>query len=677
MSAQSEQIKPSRAPRVPPDKPFFHCIKTSLKRVARKPLVISRLQDAVLMSNKIVIHALQFIKLYLIDCYDRKIPFPLIDKPFVVAVMKILCQEPSSGRPPSSKTQDLKEELRCFYYAYYEPFKTDNLHYTQMNTVLDYLAIDVITMYENNIKLHFFEYVERYVNVEWEKKSQIEIFKTANQSSKIKISHLCQELRRVKNDLLQKNQVKTSDTKYHDWIDREIQVLFPQRPYREDSIYYDIQCHPQDYLPFMFYMMRKIEEKGETINNVCPLRSEIIPKHIRIDTTSLVHLCFSEEHGPKDEYLTKGNLVKYQDEIWGFFFKTSRKSFHLKEDRNSFTFHHMIETDGVACSIVLIRKDLQGKSKMKLKTPKTPSQEKYIDELGEEEYETLQEKKIVGIDPGLNDLLYCVDSDQKDEIHKFRYSQDQRRKETKQKKYRNLLLQWKEEVIDEKSVIEWETELSHYNRKTLDFGRFQDYIQKKNEINLRLSDFYQRYIHRKLKLGSFIRRQITESRMLRRFQKIFGSGKETIIAIGDFEQKQHRRFKEPIKGKGFRALFRRAGYKVYMVDEFRTSCRCNQCEGECETFRWCKNPKFWREGIIKRHGLLRCKNGCGLWNRDTNGAINIWKIAVRAIGGKERPEYLKRTKRSNSGVSSTPTNQDLHEDRQCLQGSGRFKCPTV
>ena len=224
---------------------------------------------------------------------------------------------------------------------------------------------------------------------------------------------------------------------------------------------------------------------------------------------------------------------------------------------------------------------------------------------------------------------------------------------------------------------EWETELSHYNRKTLDFGRFQDYIQKKNEINLQLSDFYQGYIHRKLKLGSFIRRQITESRMLRRFQNIFGSGKETIIAIGDFEQRQHRKFKEPIKGKGFRALFRRAGYKVYMVDEFRTSCRCNQCEGECETFRWCKNPKFWKEGIVKRHGLLRCQNGCGLWNRDTNGAINIWKIAMGAIVGRERPEYLKRTKRSNSGVSSTPTNQDLHEDRQCLQESGRFKCPTV
>jgi trehalose-6-phosphate synthase len=36
-----------------------------------------------------------------------------------------------------------------------------------MNTVLDYLAIDIITMYENNIKQHFVEYVERFVNVSW------------------------------------------------------------------------------------------------------------------------------------------------------------------------------------------------------------------------------------------------------------------------------------------------------------------------------------------------------------------------------------------------------------------------------------------------------------------------------------------------------------------------------
>ena len=47
--------------------------------------------------------------------------------------------------------------------------------------------------------------------------------------------------------------------------------------------------------------------------------------------------------------------------------------------------------------------------------------------------------KIVAIDPGKCDLIYCVDNSNK-EANKFRYSQNQRRKETKMKKYNNIIL---------------------------------------------------------------------------------------------------------------------------------------------------------------------------------------------------------------------------------------------
>ena len=43
------------------------------------------------------------------------------------------------------------------------------------------------------------------------------------------------------------------------------------------------------------------------------------------------------------------------------------------------------------------------------------------------------------------------------------------------------------------------------------------------------------------------------------------------------------KYKEPIKGKGMRTLFRKNGYKTYLVDEFRTSCKCSKCDGgRCE-----------------------------------------------------------------------------------------------
>ena len=141
-----------------------------------------------------------------------------------------------------------------------------------------------------------------------------------------------------------------------------------------------------------------------------------------------------------------------------------------------------------------------------------------------------------------------------------------------------------------------------------------------------------------------MRRQIAEARLLKRFKAKFGGPEDTIVAIGDWSQKQHRRFHEPVKGKGFRDTFRKAGYAVYLVDEHRTSCRCSRCGGECKTFRWCQNPRPWRRdaGNILRHGLLKCKTCNRLWNRDVNAASNIWKVATCAIRGEERPEYLRR-----------------------------------
>ena len=45
---------------------------------------------------------------------------------------------------------------------------------------------------------------------------------------------------------------------------------------------------------------------------------------------------------------------------------------------------------------------------------------------------------------------------------------------------------------------------------------------------------------------------------------------------------------------------------------------------------------------MKRHGLTRCDRCQRLWNRDVNGALNIWKIAHGALVGRPRPGYLSR-----------------------------------
>ena len=113
----------------------------------------------------------------------------------------------------------------------------------------------------------------------------------------------------------------------------------------------------------MVFMMKEVEKEEEKIYNVFPMRNEIAPKHIRLDTTTLVHLLLTKNHGNKSDFLTKGNLKAREDEIWGFFFRTERKFFRKKY----YTFHHMVETDGVSVSLLLKRKDLVGKRQLPTK----------------------------------------------------------------------------------------------------------------------------------------------------------------------------------------------------------------------------------------------------------------------------------------------------------------------
>ncbi|RLN91530.1 hypothetical protein BBJ28_00015050, partial [Nothophytophthora sp. Chile5] len=98
--------------------------------------------------------------------------------------------------------------------------------------------------------------------------------------------------------------------------------------------------------------------------------------------------------------------------------------------------------------------------------------------------------------------------DQRDQT-KFRYSQDTRRKETKFKKYTNLLQSTERDAVDGRRVVEWEADMSAYSKKTLNFEAFKLHLQHKNALNVRLAPLYNKYLSRKLRLGNYSRRQIT------------------------------------------------------------------------------------------------------------------------------------------------------------------------
>jgi hypothetical protein len=72
------------------------------------------------------------------------------------------------------------------------------------------------------------------------------------------------------------------------------------------------------------------------------------------------------------------------------------------------------------------------------------------------------------------------------------------------------------------------------------------------------------------------------------------------------------RFQEPTPGVGlYRRLAALGGFKIFFIDEFKSSLTCPRCEQRTvETFNRVQNPRPYRVArnpMVTRHGLLRYK----------------------------------------------------------------------
>jgi hypothetical protein len=261
----------------------------------------------------------------------------------------------------------------------------------------------------------------------------------------------------------------------------------------------------------MLYMMRFVEAQGKKIYNVFPLRTDLIPKYIRFDTAAVINLFVTEEYheklGTKSSLLKE--LIQNKDKVWNHFFKAKMKCFTSSE-HGAFQFNHMIETDGVACSILHVNKKIAGKF---FKPKVTSTEEPSLDDMPAADN---QDKLILGIDPGENNMFFAsaeikisapatdaapTDNDSPDPmldasytLH-LRYSKKQRRFESRTKKYVGIRKKINDEaLIDGKKPSEWETELSKFNRKSLQVDTFKQYLTKKNEVNCKLLPYYKNFI---------------------------------------------------------------------------------------------------------------------------------------------------------------------------------------
>ena len=351
--------------------------------------------------------------------------------------------------------------------------------------------------------------------------------------------------------------------------------------------------------------------------NALPLRTEIVPKYITLDTVGLIDLFIT-----KDSKKYRDNPTHYCDFIWSTFFRTNTKTFR----QQGYNFNFMIKTDGLAVS-VLLRK-IDGTCKGNETIP-------YIDHVPISELIDRM-NGFVYLDPGKNDLFNAMKETKDGSLKYFKYTQRQRNHYTKRNKYQKIreVLSTKK-IINNKTVKDIQSSLQDYNSKTCDLIKFQIYVCKKIEVNRLLFDFYKNTIFRKLNWNNSINTRRNEDLMLNNFNDAMGSPIDTTIILGDWSA-QGIKGKESTITKRLRKLFIGRGYKVYLIDEYNTSKLCSCCHKPVEKLKT-------QNGSIELWKLAKCTSCGAIHNRDHNAPKNMkFKMIEITIKGKNHLNVFKK-----------------------------------
>ncbi|KAJ2661865.1 hypothetical protein IW148_003232 [Coemansia sp. RSA 1199] len=317
----------------------------------------------------------------------------------------------------------------------------------------------------------------------------------------------------------------------------------------------------------------------------------------------------------------------------------------------------------------------------------------YIDELSQEYLQSTAGRCVL-VDPGRRDLLFAMREDstiQKKQI--FRYTKCQQRRETCVVKYRKILEQVKK--ADKEDIAALERKLGAGSFIKPDLALFKEYLRARAKVEAKLTRFYNKTmswqqdgatrlavpLHRKLRFGVYIRRQQADGRLVKKLREKFKPEKtdpEPLFIMGDWSAPMTK-FHEPIRGKGWRRLLKRAGFEVYLIDEYLTSKLCPNCNERLSNTHKVPNPRPWmrsKKPKVNCHGLLSCESrACveffdtyergylrekgsdvkrRLWNRDLVGVLNFRHIlnSLRETG--IAPARFKRGQPAEASTAPKP-----------------------
>ena len=288
-------------------------------------------------------------------------------------------------------------------------------------------------------------------------------------------------------------------------------------------------------------------------------------------------------------------------------------------------------------------------------TPKrglyTIDQIKYFSKLSQ------SDMQIIGIDPGVHDIIHAVSFDETlnaAQSKSIKYSSAQRRFDRCSTLFTKRMQEEKPEMI-----VDAERELSLCNSRSCYIDRLESYFTTRRRYMTEFYNFYGRMRYRTRRWRTFKKNQKSLSTLVNDIRSMNKPNKTMILAYGAWANVSST-FKQrgiaPCIGIGMRRYLSNY-FIVADTPEHYTSQTCSGCLGTCGPFKELEQQRRHEKLMVavtdqekkkaSRYtirSIRRCQNAeCGvILHRDRNAARNIADNFLRLYNG--HPPFKKQTK---------------------------------
>ncbi len=240
------------------------------------------IQDAVFRVHDMVVLGYQFLRCFILEKYED---YMKIDRQFMYNILKSV----TNNGLITYKENDIYKPIFDYYNQTFRNYINIDFNNKNLSFIVQYASIEMNTCFENNIMLHFKDYLNKYLNLLFLAPHKDEISKIKNKNERNeKFRNIKNDLTNMKLDLYTNSTYVKYEGIHKEWLENNRHLLVPIL--KENNINYHLKTKSYDFIKYSIYINKEIENMGFRPYQIVPQRNNNVPKNIMLDHAGLMDL---------------------------------------------------------------------------------------------------------------------------------------------------------------------------------------------------------------------------------------------------------------------------------------------------------------------------------------------------------------------------------------------------